>query len=218
MKPLLFRLLKIIGYPIIGFICFILLYLLAGWVLSNTSTNPPPETCYECQTIYIASNGVHLDIVIPVELVDTLLYQHLHPEGKYLAFGWGDEGFYLHTQTWDDVKFSTVFSAAFLPSPTLMHVTHYSYAPSSWQPLEVCPQQLAAIQLFIRQSFQEDYDCSFFELEGQGYTSIDYFYRAEGSYSCFYTCNVWVNQALKKAHVKTALWSPSVDGVLMHCQ
>jgi uncharacterized protein (TIGR02117 family) len=216
MKKALIILLKIVGYPILGFILFILLYLLAGWGLSNSSTAPKAVTCYECQTIYIASNGVHLDIVLPVELLDTFLYQHLHQKGNYLAFGWGDEGFYLHTKTWDDVKFNNVFKAAFLPSPTLMHVTHYGYPSSLWTPIELCPEQLQQIQYFIRQSFREDSDCSFFELTNQGYSSIDYFYEAEGSYSCFYTCNVWVNQALKKGQVKTAIWSPSIHGVLSH--
>lgn len=32
---------------------------------------------------------------------------------NYIAFGWGDKGFYLDTPTWADLKFSTAFKAAF---------------------------------------------------------------------------------------------------------
>jgi len=34
-------------------------------------------------------------------------------KGDWLAFGWGDKGFYLNTPTWADLKFSTAVKAAF---------------------------------------------------------------------------------------------------------
>ena len=44
------------------------------------------------------------------------------------------------------------------------------------------------------------------------------FYDAEGRYSCVNTCNVWVNEALKEANVKTSIWSPFHWGVLHHLE
>lgn len=67
------------------------------------------------KTIYLASNGVHLDIVIPIRNLDSLLLLDLHhmSNEKYMAFGWGDEEFYLNTPTWDDLSFLTAFKAGF---------------------------------------------------------------------------------------------------------
>jgi len=38
----------------------------------------------------------------------------------------------------------------------------------------------------------------------------------KGSFSCFKTCNTWTNQTLKKAEIKTAIWTPFDSGILKH--
>ena len=42
---------------------------------------------------------------------------------EYLAFGWGDKGFYLDTPEWSDLKASTAFKAAFALGNSAMHTT-----------------------------------------------------------------------------------------------
>ncbi|MFP3836064.1 DUF2459 domain-containing protein, partial [Chryseobacterium sp. SIMBA_028] len=44
----------------------------------------------------------------------------------------------------------------------------------------------------------------------------DAFYDAKGTYSFFYTCNTWANNALKAAGQKAALWTPSDFGIFQH--
>ncbi|REG87882.1 uncharacterized protein DUF2459 [Winogradskyella sediminis] len=51
-------------------------------------------------------------------------------------------------------------------------------------------------------------------LENQGYSSIDDFYKAKGSYSCFKTCNSWVNSAFKESGLKSCLWTPFDFGLM----
>jgi len=51
-------------------------------------------------------------------------------------------------------------------------------------------------------------------LEGSGYGSKDDFYRANSSYSCFKTCNTWVNTAFKESGLKAALWTPFDFGLM----
>jgi hypothetical protein len=48
------------------------------------------------------------------------------------------------------------------------------------------------------------------------YGKYDVFYEANGSYSLFYTCNSWANQALKSANQKAALWTISDSGIFRH--
>ena len=48
------------------------------------------------------------------------------------------------------------------------------------------------------------------------YGANDVFYEANGSYSLMYTCNTWVNQALKAANQKAALWTVFDFGIFYH--
>ena len=47
-------------------------------------------------------------------------------------------------------------------------------------------------------------------------TIDDFFYQGNGSYTGFKTCNTWVNQSMKKAKIKTAIWTPFSFGVLQY--
>ena len=51
-------------------------------------------------------------------------------------------------------------------------------------------------------------------LIGKGYTTYDEFYEAKGNYSCFKTCNSWVNSALKESNLKACYWTPFDFSVL----
>ena len=39
------------------------------------------------------------------------------------------------------------------------------------------------------------------------------FYESRGSYSMFFTSNNWVGRALKKAGLRTGLWTPLTFGI-----
>lgn len=48
------------------------------------------------------------------------------------------------------------------------------------------------------------------------YGKNDIFYEAKGSYSLFYTCNSWTNQALKAANQKAAFHTFTDTGIFRH--
>ena len=83
--------------------------------------------------IYILSNGVHTDIVVPTVTSQIDWRDIFSPDNtkdknhklKYTAIGWGDKGFYLNTPQWSDLKFKTAFKAAFGLSESALHVTYY---------------------------------------------------------------------------------------------
>jgi len=118
---------KILGY----FLAFIGLYLLIGFLLSKITVHDEPDSPKQI-AIYILTNGVHTDIVMPVKtrLIDwSELVKHQHTKAanktyKYVAMGWGDKGFYLQTPTWGDLKFSVAIKAATGLSTTAMHTTY----------------------------------------------------------------------------------------------
>lgn len=199
------------------FFGFIVLYLLTAWICSNISTRPDNLMGDKLYEVYAASNGVHTDVIIPIELLDdsfkSLEYK-INP--KYIGFGWGDKGFYLHTPTWEDLSFSIAVSAIFLESPTAMHVTEYPETKNDWKKVEIDNFQLKDLLNFIQDSFRLNSERRFMKITSYSYGNNDTFYEAKGSYSCLRTCNTWTNEAMKKASVTTAIWTPFDWGVLKH--
>lgn len=201
---------------LLGLLFLVIGYFLVGLLLSVVSTRPEDLHCEADREIFVLTNGIHLDIVFPKTLLGDAILQELEVEDrvKYLSFGWGDKGFYLETPTWEDLKFTTAAKALFLRSPTAMHVTHYYRAYEEWHRIPVCQLQLNLLIQYLKDSFERDAEGKVTEIKDAGYTSIDKFYEAKGSYSCLYTCNNWVNEGLKVAKIKTSLWSPFDYGVL----
>lgn len=218
MKILGIKLFKYSLIFLVACLVFVLNYLFFAWLLSRISTTPAARKGVADQQIYAASNGVHLDLILPQQLLDPILVEQFNGRvmGRYVAFGWGDKGFYLHTPSWAELKLSTAIKAGFLPSKTVIHVTHYNNAYTNWKPILLSQEELKTIQDFIIASFQQDEGGNFQLLEGAGYQNNDFFYEARGSYTCLYTCNSWVNHALKKAGIQTAIWSPFDKGVLRY--
>ncbi|BDS15216.1 TIGR02117 family protein [Aureispira anguillae] len=218
MKIIFLKLAKYSLIFIVVSIAFILNYLFFAWFLSTLTTTPRTYSCDKPHIIYASSNGVHMDLIFHKDLLDKNFLAELSPlEGReYIAIGWGDKGFYLHTPSWAELKVSTAISAAFLPSTTLMHVTHYKAVNPKWKSIELCTEQLTKLNQFVEASFKRNAANDLQILEGTGYRANDFFYEAKGNYTCLYTCNVWVNQALKKADVKTAVWSPFDKGIMKH--
>lgn len=167
-------------------------------------------------SVYLTTNGVHLDIIIPKEkLSNDLLSGIKHNKSdKYLAFGWGDENFYINTPTWNDLTVSNAFSAMFLKSSTLMHVTRYKTPGKNWIEIKISEFELKKLNTFIQNSFNTNAIGHKIMLKNKGYSSRDDFYKALGSYSCFNTCNSWVNMGFKESGLKSCLWTPFDFGLL----
>lgn len=195
-----------------------IIYVVLAYLLSWLSVSPKPIICNTGYPLFVSSNGVHTDLILETKLVDSLLRPQLGitPKTKYVAFGWGDKGFYLDTPTWAELKASTAARAMLMRSPTAMHVTNYFQINEEWKGVKICGSQLEAICQHIRESFTLDSEGRVIEIVGKGYTPHDRFYEAEGNYTGLYTCNIWVNQGLKRANIKTSVWSPFDFGIMYH--
>jgi len=218
MKLIFWRLTKFSLVFFVVFLVFVLNYMFFAWFLSRLTTTPKEFNREKLNKVYATSNGVHIDLIFHKNLLDEYFLAQLESvEGAdYIAIGWGDKGFYLYTPSWAELKISTAIAAGFLPSKTILHLTHYKQLNPKWKSIELCDEQLEAMKKFVYASFNTDKTDKIQLLEGAGYRDNDFFYVAKGSYSCLYTCNIWVNQALKKASVKTAIWSPFDKGILRH--
>ncbi|MCH2490885.1 MAG: DUF2459 domain-containing protein [Flavobacteriales bacterium] len=205
---------------VMKWICYILsipvAYVLISLLLSAITIDRELEKKNYEKTIYLHTNGVHLNIIVPIAQMDTLLLSNLkHKENDvYLGFGWGDENFYINTPTWSDLTINNAFKAMFLKSPTLLHITRYQEKRHNWVQIEVSESEFEQLSLYLLNTFQTNEQGEKIILEDMGYTATDDFYKAKGNYTCFNTCNSWVNTGFKESGLKACLWTPFDFGLL----
>lgn len=198
---------------------FVLLYLLCAFVLSRIAVNDDFTETKNGVAIYIESNGVHTDIVVPskhgvIDWTEKLPYEDFERADStygYIGFGWGDKGFYLDTPTWAELKFSTAFEAVFFLGSTAMHVTYKKQAPKEYElsrKIMISEEQYRLLADYIISSFEPGSNGGFQRIDHKGYYSNDCFYEATGTYSFLTTCNVWTGEGLQAAGVRAGVWTP----------
>ncbi len=176
--------------------------------------------------IYVTSNGVHTDIIVPVSTryIDWREKLPLHHFGqvdstyRYIGFGWGDRRFYMETPEWTDLTPKVAITAALWPTRTAMHVEYIRarLVPTKRQrPLLVSPEQYQQLITYIDESFVQQHG-NYLHISGSGYSQRDTFYEAHGKFYILKNCNNWVNQGLKRMGVKTAVWAPLPFSIMRH--
>lgn len=169
--------------------------------------------------IFIKSNGVHTDIVLPIKTPEIDWSNHIRIKNtlakdtlfKYIAIGWGDKGFYLETPSWEDLKFSVAFKAAFGLSSSAIHTTYYYRITETetCKKILITDNQYKRLVIHVLNTFKKnELNEVIFIKTNAIYSKTDAFYEANGSYSLFKTCNTWTNNALKIAGQKACFWTP----------
>ena len=217
------RFLKTLLFAFLFLILFIGLYAGSAFVFSRMSTAREPVDSKDV-TIYILTNGVHTDIVMPLknELADwrsEVKFSNTLSKDtafNYVAMGWGDKGFYLETPTWADLKASVAFNAAFGLSTSAIHATFYKELKedSTCVKINISKDQYARLINYVKNSFKPDQQGHYQYIKtNANYGNNDAFYEAAGSYSLFHTCNTWANNALKSCGQKASFWTPFDTGI-----
>ena len=162
--------------------------------------------------IYLQSNGVHTDFILPAKNHLNDWKSFLNPknypltEDDYVGFGWGDKAFYIETPRWEDLTLNTAFNALFMDSPSAMHVRYLSSAPAENErcvSLVVSEGNYVNLVTYIKNSFKTE-NSSAVLIPNASYWGYDQFYLAHGNYTLFNTCNNWTNEGLKVAGIRTA--------------
>ena len=211
----------------IGFVLkAVFLYAGASFVLGYF----PVNSCFQPDNngieIYIVSNGVHTDFVLPVRNVykdwKSLFREDDFPDGweaaSHIAFGWGDQGFYLKTPEWKDLTFGTAIIAVLIPSKSAMHVTLWN-EPSAGKNIRkvlVSDEAYNKLTNYIVYSFELNDEGQSILIDHPGYGSFDRFYESRYRFHLLRTCNVWTTRGLQKAGITTGIWSPFDKAILYH--
>ncbi|WP_294199105.1 TIGR02117 family protein [uncultured Chryseobacterium sp.] len=222
-KKMVLLILKTLGI-LLG---IIVLYAAAGYFLPFIEISAKDDGQKKEIPIYIYTNGVHTDIVMPVknDLQDwSMKIPYSNTKSKetdyrFVGIGWGDKGFYLDTPTWADLKFSTAFKAAFWLSESAMHCTYYKEMKEGedCKKIMISRNQYKDLVKFVDEKFDKDAGGNYVLVPTNAvYGNNDAFYDAKGKYSFLDTCNTWANNALKAAGQKAAWWTPSDYGIFLH--
>ncbi|RYZ51107.1 MAG: TIGR02117 family protein, partial [Sphingobacteriales bacterium] len=166
------------------------LYLLTALVLSGIAVEK--EAGPEEMVIYIKTNGVHTDIVMPVRNVDIdwsreFRFSHTaltDTAVNWLGVGWGDKGFYLETPEWKDLKARVAFNAAFGLGNTAIHATYYKSIreSASCRRLMISREQYRRLINYISNSLERDsLGQAQHIVTDANYGNSDAFYEAVGS-------------------------------------
>jgi uncharacterized protein (TIGR02117 family) len=222
-KKMVLLILKALGI-LVG---IIILYAALGYLLPFIEVPAKDDGQKKEIPVYIYTNGVHTDIVMPVKndiqdwsaKIPFTNIKSGKTDYNYVGIGWGDKGFYLDTPTWADLKFSTAFKAAFWLSESAMHCTYYKTIKEGddCKMIMISRDQYKKLVEFVDQKFDKDAKGNFILVPTNAvYGDSDAFYDAKGTYSFLDTCNTWTNNALKAAGQKAALWTPTDYGIFLH--
>ena len=174
--------------------------------------------------IYVADNGVHTDLVLPVAAAGVDWRGLVRAEDiadsrgaalPYLTFGWGDRDFYLNTPSWSEIDIGRVLAALGGLGATVLHVGHVpdpAGAPHV-RAVMLRPEEYRRLAARVRATFDTGPDGH--AASRHGYGRHDAFYAARGGYNLFNTCNEWTGRALRTAGVRMGAWTPLPASVML---
>ena len=199
----------------------VLLYLMAALIGSLVAVNRSWTEPDQGVTIYLASNGIHADIIMPVR-AQGLDWEPLVPksdfaapdaQARWVAFGSGEAKVYLETPRWRDITPGTIW-AALTGGRRVMHVEWVRDPGYAVRAIRLRPEEYRRLWAAIRSDFQLDPNGRPKRVDHPGYGPADAFYWSGGRFSALSTCNTWVASRLRLAGVETSIWPPFVQGLL----
>jgi uncharacterized protein (TIGR02117 family) len=172
-------------------------------------------------TVYLADNGIHADLILPVSAQGLDWRPLFHQDAfaspiagaKWIAFGSGEERVYLDTPTWWDITPRTIWSAL-AGGARVMHVEYVTDPSYAVREIRLRPSEYRRLWSAIRSDLVLDPSGRPIPLDHPGYGRTDAFYRASGKASAARTCNNVVAGWLRLAGVKASLWPPFVGGLV----
>lgn len=155
------------------------------------------------KTIYLIKQRWHTAVVFQTDDIDSLIF----PEIKYfkkaelIDIGWGDEAFYQHP----DFDYEIAYLALFHATPSTLRVEGI-YIPKQQYfdiseivvELKINDEQLRILLKYISDTMWKDENGNY-EILSTQYLNRVYFFKANGSYHLFNTCNTWLARGLKQS-------------------
>jgi len=210
--------------------CQFCLCLLIGYLLVALVGLIPVNNAFEPTAdgveIMVTSTAIHADLILPIRNKTVDWSQYFPPSDfaddvrgtTHVAFGWGNQEFYVDTPTWADLKAGTVVQALFWPSATCLHVHRWDEQaiPAGARKTRISHEQYSRLVDHVLGSFRRAAGGRFLRIDGGAYGPNDAFYHAHGTYHACNTCNCWVGRGLKAAGVRTGWFTPLPNTVSLY--
>lgn len=166
-------------------------------------TSPAATTvCQSPRTLFIVSHGWHTGIVIErSELVNRVPALAGDTGGAaYVEVGWGEERFYQSRQTSVGMALRAVLqrNSSVLQVVALPRAPRDYFRESEITEIRVDEQGYKAAAAFVADSFTRTSAGGVIRLSPSLYGHGG-FYRAEGAFHLFNTCNTWAARVIEKA-------------------
>ena len=196
-------------------------YLVAALIGSLVPVNSGWKEPADGTTVYIADNGIHADIIMPVQaqgldwsrLIPRSGFKAAPPNSVWIAFGSGEQHVYLNTPTWWDITPRTVWSAL-AGGKRVIHVEYVSSPNYAVREIRLRPEEYRRLWAAVRADFALDQQARPIRIDHPGYGPADAFYQATGKANMVRTCNAAEAGWLRLAGAKTSLWPPFVNGLV----
>ena len=197
------------------------IYLIAALAGSLIPVNRGWREPAQGTTIYLADNGVHVDVIMPIDgqgldwrpLIPLSDFAAVDPNAGWIAFGSGERRVYLNTPTWWDVTPRTIWSAL-TGGERVMHVEYVPSPDYAVRQVRLRPEEYRRLWAAIRSDFELDSRGRPRRIDDPGYGPSDGVYRATGQANAIRTCHAMAAHWLRLAGVRTSLWSPFAQGLV----
>ncbi len=182
--------------------------LLPLWLLLTCDAALANWTCpaseASCKTIFIVHNAWHAAIVVDRHDVGAAVFPELSdfPDARFLEFSWGDQDYFPDPDSgiWAGLR------AAFWSGGSVVHIVGLSenvaqfYGAAQIVTLRLSPPALQKLVRYVSQSISRE-NAGHRANAAPGLFANSRFYRANGKFSLFRTCNTWVAEALEAAGI-----------------
>jgi uncharacterized protein (TIGR02117 family) len=209
------------GWVLLALLCALVLYFAAVWAGGRISVNADHRPVASGIPVYLQSNGVHVDLVVPVSAdcacgpgrapVITLLEHGFdaavpREQWNWIAIGWGSAEFMLNVPTWDELTARVALRAVTGLDGSVLRLSRVREpAPADdTRRLQLSADEYRRLLAYVRRDAGSAPEERVSRLAGPE----DRFYSATSRYNLFNTCNEWVGKGLAEAGVRTPLWTP----------
>jgi uncharacterized protein (TIGR02117 family) len=153
--------------------------------------------------IFLVKQRWHTGIVIETAKVDTAIWKEINhfKEYKYVDVGWGDEAFYQHP----GFDLELAVKALFYPTPSTLQLEGFNLSIEEYAEisdiaieLKISCRQFEKIIQYINDAYWRNAEGNV-HLQLERYGGSIKFYKANGNYHIFNTCNAWIARALNEA-------------------
>lgn len=212
---------KWVGGLLTAFLAFPALYFSAALCGSLIPVNRSWTEPAQGTIVYIADNGIHADIIMPVDakgldwgkVLPKNDFAAPDPAASWIAFGSGEERVYLNTPTWWNITPRTLW-AALAGGERVMHVEYVADPSYAVREIRLRPDEYRRLWAAIRADFALDARGRPERIANASYGPADAFYRASTKANAVHTCNTVAAHWLRLAGVKSSIWPPFVNGLV----